>query len=1122
MLTHNASRFPAMRSAWQLLGDMGIDSSVPDPESALPLYYFDNTEFESRPIDEWLSMGEETEEGPLFLPALFLKPPEEGGLPAVWTGCNVQSYDDDMMKFSVLYKDSQGQAETAFVPRINLYFRAEDPFIFRDRIVAAHAAREVAEAAVRHSLYVECMPTEELPAIEKERIARMLGLALNTERLKERQLNASSLISEVNIEYGRTMSSIIFQQRAQAYAQAVDETELLQSQAPSGDMMFAGFTPAEPPPKKPVPELAVVEIPAHDCLDQKRGFAFHTFLSKPEIIACIHKVRAECNKVIGLSLFTTALTKSASDEEFKAAQDMALATTVTYIKDTWTSALKSAIKNSLKEVGKGWFNLNETSTEVYAMSKLKRYLKMVNFVMQDSLIYMAEASLHSFSQFIIERSSFNVVVKSPSELEVEAFGPARYIAHLPPLFATEIVAKDGEGILYRISPDDFVEGVLAAYDKAAASVQDIPQLEKFIMEGVFWSDTPMLQTIATHEGVTPACREALRAALMKTLPAADQYLGLYKPYEEAVMMSIEEYMATYAENTERTIMEMQKDVRDQHAIIAAIERDIPLSVSLGIFSVGTGQVRKFLVERHQLLANSILGIIATKVRIRGEGLVKAFQDIARSLGRSVPDLEAVAELEEYMQNLPAEIDELHQGLQEMISENAVLEDFEYGMADAEFKTFWATISWPLKIDQAMGVSLERCVEKRDEFALAQHAEQDAFNKSLNKLEDVVSKFGKHTDLSKVKEVSEQVVKLQGELKEAEQKKLLFNKREAILGSPMTDYSQLGKIVKAFEPFANLWTTAGNWTKWQSDWLEGPFIDLDPEDMEKELGNAQRTMFKLVKTFAGKEGLGEISQTVKDEIEAFMPVMPLVTALRNPGMRERHWEELTRNTGKELNKATTPEFTLTELRTMGLEEHMEGLTKTCDVAGKEFAIEQAMDKMEGEWNGVNLDVQPYRESGTFVLKGFDLVQQLLDDHIVMTQSMSFSPFKGPFAQRIEDWERMLTLMSEIFEEWIKCQRQWMYLEPIFSSDDIMRQLPTEGKRFQGVDRTWRKMMGTAHHDPDAITFCKTPRLLPSFSESNVMLEMVQKGLADYLETKRAAFARFYLCVLHLPRTSLFLR
>ena len=104
--------------------------------------------------------------------------------------------------------------------------------------------------------------------------------------------------------------------------------------------------------------------------------------------------------------------------------------------------------------------------------------------------------------------------------------------------------------------------------------------------------------------------------------------------------------------------------------------------------------------------------------------------------------------------------------------------------------------------------------------------------------------------------------------------------------------------------------------------------------------------------------------------------------------------------------------------MGLDEQIEVVTKVCDVAGKEFAIEQAMDKMEGEWQGVNLEIVAYRETGTFVLKGFDVIQALLDDHIVMTQSMSFSPFKGPFAQRIDDWEKLLTLMSEIFEEWIK--------------------------------------------------------------------------------------------------------
>jgi len=38
-----------------------------------------------------------------------------------------------------------------------------------------------------------------------------------------------------------------------------------------------------------------------------------------------------------------------------------------------------------------------------------------------------------------------------------------------------------------------------------------------------------------------------------------------------------------------------------------------------------------------------------------------------------------------------------------------------------------------------------------------------------------------------------------------------------------------------------------------------------------------------------------------------------------------------------------------------------------------------------------------------------------------------------------------------------------MEPIFSSDDINRQLPLEGKRYQTMERTWRKIMKAAHEN-----------------------------------------------------------
>lgn len=61
-------------------------------------------------------------------------------------------------------------------------------------------------------------------------------------------------------------------------------------------------------------------------------------------------------------------------------------------------------------------------------------------------------------------------------------------------------------------------------------------------------------------------------------------------------------------------------------------------------------------------------------------------------------------------------------------------------------------------------------------------------------------------------------------------------------------------------------------------------------------------------------------------------------------------------------------------------------------------------------------------------------------------------------------------QDVLEEWLICQRSWLYMEPIFSSDDINRQLPVEGKRYQTVERTWRNIMKAAHDNRQVSGIC----------------------------------------------------
>lgn len=47
-----------------------------------------------------------------------------------------------------------------------------------------------------------------------------------------------------------------------------------------------------------------------------------------------------------------------------------------------------------------------------------------------------------------------------------------------------------------------------------------------------------------------------------------------------------------------------------------------------------------------------------------------------------------------------------------------------------------------------------------------------------------------------------------------------------------------------------------------------------------------------------------------------------------------------------------------------------------------------------WEDINFDLTPYK-SGTFIIRGYDDIQAILDEHIVNTQVIQFSAFKKPF-------------------------------------------------------------------------------------------------------------------------------
>ena len=194
--------------------------------------------------------------------------------------------------------------------------------------------------------------------------------------------------------------------------------------------------------------------------------------------------------------------------------------------------------------------------------------------------------------------------------------------------------------------------------------------------------------------------------------------------------------------------------------------------------------------------------------------------------------------------------------------------------------------------------------------------------------------------------------------------------------------------------------------------------------------------------------------------------------------------------------------------LGLHKYIEEIEEITMKAEKKYSLGQKLKLMKEEMKAFELVQRPFK--GTYLLGGFDDINAKLDDQIVTTQAMLGSSYigKGKLKNDSRAWEARLNYMSELFEEILKVQRTWMYLEPIFSSGDIGMTMPNEAKAFQQVDKLWKDTMEGVEQEKAIMDLQEKEGIRDQFREANKKLDIIQKKLNDYLEQKRLVFARFF--------------
>ena len=108
-----------------------------------------------------------------------------------------------------------------------------------------------------------------------------------------------------------------------------------------------------------------------------------------------------------------------------------------------------------------------------------------------------------------------------------------------------------------------------------------------------------------------------------------------------------------------------------------------------------------------------------------------------------------------------------------------------------------------------------------------------------------------------------------------------------------------------------------------------------------------------------------------------------------------------------------------------------------------------------------------------------------------------------------WQKKLSQADQILSLLIEVQRTWSHLESIFiGSEDIRMQLPEDSDRFNGIDADFKQICEENIQDLNVVVCTNRPGLYERLENIEDRLSLCEKALAEYLETKRLAFPRFY--------------
>ncbi|KAJ8288109.1 hypothetical protein COCON_G00007680 [Conger conger] len=346
------------------------------------------------------------------------------------------------------------------------------------------------------------------------------------------------------------------------------------------------------------------------------------------------------------------------------------------------------------------------------------------------------------------------------------------------------------------------------------------------------------------------------------------------------------------------------------------------------------------------------------------------------------------------------------------------------------------------------------------------------------------------------EAHREIRTLEEEMSKLQESSLLFE-------VSVPDYRQLRLCRKEIVILKQVWDIVVYVHCSVEDWTKTPWREINVDQMDAELKRFAKDMRTLDKEARGWDVYSGLDLTVQNLVTS----LRAVTELQNRAIRDRHWAQLISTAGVEFTM--TNSTTLGNLLALQLHRVEDDVRNIVDKAVKEMAIEKVLNEISQTWTIMEFSYEEHYRTFTPLLKSDADLIETLEENQVQLQAILQSKHVDHFRSQVSEWQSRLTVADAVLLVWLEVQRTWAHLESIFiGSDDIRRQLPGDTRRFLSIDADFKELMFGSAKTKNVIKATNKPKLFERLEDLQNRLALCEKALAEYLETKRLAFPRFY--------------